>query len=174
MIKTKWLIIIILVGSFTGCHGERILSSILFSYYCGDESRVGQFIYERVGLGGEYFLLIPNDKSKVNYHFLVDDSTMLDKALLEQDYIFSEYMELVPLSIIGPIHSIETSVFRRSDDKLLGKSVSLHNGKGWFAEMDVLGQSRGDSCPKGYDKRRGVDEVSSMHATLSSNIFYKR
>ena len=169
-----WSVTIIVVGSFVGCNGDRVLSNYLFEQYCNEEGRTGQFIYERVALGKEYFIPIPKDPRKVNQHFVVDDNFMMDKALLEQNYAFSKYSEVIPLSTIGPISSIETSVIRKKDSKLLGKSVSLSNRQGWLAERNILGQNEGDSCPRGYNKNTGSHEDSLLHATLIKNIFYRK
>ena len=169
-----WITIIIIVGSFATCNGDRMYSDYLFEQYCNEEGRTGQFIYERVGLGEEYFLPIPKDPRKVNFHFIVDDNLMMDKALLEKDYVFSKYSEVMPLSTIGPITSLETSVTRRRDGELLGKSVSLFNSQGWLAERNILGQNEGDSCPRGYNKNTGSYEDSLLHATLIKNIFYRK
>mgnify|MGYP003636482341 CR=1 FL=1 len=167
------IIIFIIVGSFVGCNGDRILSNYLFEYYCNEKGRTGQFIYERVGLGEEYFIPIPKDPRKVNFHFIVNGNFMMDKALLEKDYIFSKYSEVIPLSSIGPISSIETSVTRKSDNKVLGKSISLSNRQGWLAERNVLGQNEGDKCPREYNKQKESYESSLLHATLIKNIFYR-
>lgn len=168
------LLVIVLLGAIPACHGDRILSEYLFEKYCNEEGRVGQFIYERVGLGDEYFIPIPKDPRKVNFHFIVDDNLMIDKSLLEQDYVFSKYSEVTPLSVIGPISSLETSVTRRHDNKLLGKSVSLSNRQGWLAERNILGLNEGDSCPRGYDKSTGSHKASLLHATFIKNLFYRK
>ncbi len=167
-------IIIIVVGSFVGCYGDRILSNYIFEQYCNEEGRTGQFIYERVALSDEYFIPIPKDPRKVNFHFIVDDNLEMDKTLLEKDYVFSKYKEAIPLSSIGPIFSIETSVTRKSDNKVLGKSISLANRQGWLTQRNILGQSPSDSCPRGYDKNTGSHEDSLLHATLAKNIFYRK
>jgi len=165
--------IFIIVGSFVGCYGDATYSNYLFEQYCNEEGRTGQFIYERVGLGEEYFIPIPKDPREINQHFVVDGNSMMNKALLEQKYAFSKYSEVKLLSSIGPIYSIETSVIRKSDNKLLGKSVSLNNRKGWLAERNVLGQNEGDKCPREYNKQKESYESSLLHATLIKNIFYR-
>jgi hypothetical protein len=168
------IIIFIIVGSFVGCYGDKLLSDYVFEQYCNEEGRTGQFIYERVSLDDEYFIPIPNDPRKVNFHFIVDDNFMMDKARLEKDYVFSKYSEVIPLSSIGPISSIETSVTRKSDNKVLGKSISLSNRQGWLAQQSILGQSYSDICPRGYNKSIGVSEGGLLHATLFENIFYRK
>lgn len=165
--------IFIIVGSFVGCYGDAIYSNYLFEQYCNEEGRTGQFIYERVGLGDEYFIPIPKDPRKANFHFIVDDNFMMNKSLLEKDYVFSKYSEAILLSTIGPITSRETSVTRRSDNKVLGKSVSLSNRQGWLARRNILGQNQSDRCPRGYDKNTDMSEDSVLHATLITNIFYR-
>ena len=168
-----WITIIIIVGSFATCNGDRMYSDYLFEQYCNEEGRTGQFIYERVGLSEEYFIPIPQDPRKINQHLVVDDNLMMDKALLEKDYIFSKYREVMPLSTIGPISSIETSIIRRSDNKLLGKSVNLSNRQGWLAERNILGQNSGDWCPRGYDKNKAIHKYSQLHSTLIRSVFYR-
>ncbi|CAM4156675.1 hypothetical protein [Shewanella aquimarina] len=164
----------LIAGSFIGCYGDRVISNLLFENYCSEEGRTGQYIYERVGLGEEYFLSIPKDPREVNFHFVVDSSLMINRELLEKDYIFSDYQESIPLSIIGPVYSLETSVIRKSDGKLLGKSISLFNSQGWLAELNILGQNEGDSCPRGYDKELNASEIGSLHSTLYKKIFYRK
>lgn len=163
---------LIMVVSLSSCSIDRMRSERLFEQYCNEDGRVGQFIYERVALGEEYFIPIPEDPRKINQHFVVDGKRMMNKALLEQEYAFSKYSEVKLLSTIGPIYSIETSVIRRSDDKLLGKSVSLNNRQGWLAERNILGQNEGDICPSYYNKEKNSYEASLLHATLIKNIFY--
>lgn len=166
------LIAIVTVSNLSACAIDRIRSERLFEQYCNEEGRVGQFIYERVALGEEFFVPIPKDPRKINQHFVVGNG-MMDKALLEQKYVFSKYSEVKLLSSIGPIYSIETSVIRKSDNKLLGKSVSLNNRKGWLAESNVLGQNEGDKCPREYNKQKESYESSLLHATLIKKIFYR-
>ncbi|MBO1273676.1 hypothetical protein J3L11_18785, partial [Shewanella sp. 4t3-1-2LB] len=79
-----WFLILI-VGSFTGCYGDRIISDLLFESYCNEYGRTGQFIYERVGLGEDYFIPIPKDPREVNEHFVVDGILMMNKTILDQD-----------------------------------------------------------------------------------------
>ena len=170
------VIAIVTISSLSACvthFSERARSEQLFEQYCHEEGLVGQFIYERVVLDEKYFVPIPKDPREINQHFVVDANRMMDKALLEQEYTFSKYSEVKLLSKIGPIYSIETSVIRRSDNKLLGKSVSLFNSQGWLAEQKVLGPNEGDSCPRGYDKNTDTSEYSLLHATLIKNIFYR-
>ena len=74
MRKFVWLTVIIIIGSFVGCNGDRILSNYLFEQYCNEEGSTGQFIYEQVGLGEEYFIPMPDkpeEKWKVNQRYVI-------------------------------------------------------------------------------------------------------
>ncbi|NQY37915.1 MAG: hypothetical protein HRT37_23770, partial [Alteromonadaceae bacterium] len=75
-----WITIIIIVGSFATCNGDRMYSDYLFEQYCNEEGRTGQFIYERVGLGEEYFMPIPKDEvelRRVYNGFFIDEKKLL-------------------------------------------------------------------------------------------------
>lgn len=177
MRKFVWLTVIIIIGSFVGCNGDRILSNYLFEQYCNEEGSTGQFIYEQVGLGEEYFIPMPDkpeEKWKVNQRYVIGENSLIDKIKLEQHFIIGKYKESELLSQIGPIVSRKTSVIRKRDNKLLGKSVSLVNRLGWLNLLSILGQSSREYCPKGYDRDKGLSEDEQLHATLIKNIFYRK
>jgi hypothetical protein len=54
-------IVLIIVTSLSACVTQW-RSEYLFEQYCNEEGRVGQFIYERVALGEEFFRPIPTDE----------------------------------------------------------------------------------------------------------------
>jgi len=175
MKKISWIIIVFIVGSFTACNGDRIIAEFLFEKYCNEEGRTGQFIYERVGLGDEYFIPIPKDERdlvRVNDQYFIDDKKLLiDKHRLMQDFILSPQKQIV-LSEIGPIYSYEYTIIRKSDGKVLSKSVSLLNKKGWLSRQSILGMTVGDTCPK-YKDTLGRFVAKSDHFDLLRNTFYK-
>jgi hypothetical protein len=75
------------------------------------------------------------------------------------------------LSRIGPIYSFEKNIIRKSDGKVLSKSVSLLNKKGWWSRQSVLGMTVGDSCPE-YKSSSG-NILKTDHADVLKNTFYK-
>jgi hypothetical protein len=170
-----WFIVIIIVGSFTAFNGDRFLSDYLFEKYCNEEGRTGQFIYERVPLGEEYFIPIPKDEReliRVDNGFFIDDKKLLiDKHHLLQSFIINT-MEKTMLSRIGPIYTYETTIVRKSDGKVLSKAVSLLNKKGWWSRKSVLGFTVGDSCPKYKSKSGNI--LKSDHSDVLRNTFYKK
>lgn len=168
-----WSIIILILGSFVACNGDRVISEHLFEKYCNEEGRTGQFIYERVGLGEEYFIPIPEEKWKTNQHYIIDGNLLINKKRLEQDFIIGKYKESKLISQIGPIFSRNTSITRKRDNKLIGKSISLVNRLGWWNLLSILGQSSREYCPSGYDPNSGLSEDEQLHATLIKNIFYR-
>lgn len=89
----KWLFIIVLVGSYPSCYWDYHLSDYLFEQYCNEEGRTGQFIYERVPLGEEYFRPIPKggvELRRVDNGFFINERKLLiDKHRLIQDFTIS-------------------------------------------------------------------------------------
>lgn len=174
MNKFKWIPLIIIVGSFVGCYGDMAISNLLFKKYCNEEGRTGQFIYERVPLGEEYFRPIPKggvELRRVDNGFFINERKLLiDKHHLLQSFIINT-MEKTMLSPIGPIYTYETTIVRKSDGKVLSKAVSLLNKKGWWSRKSVLGFTVGDSCPK-YKNSSG-NILKSDHSDVLRNTFYK-
>ena len=170
-----WTIIIIVVGGFSACNGDRIISKYLFEQYCNEEGRIGQFIYERVGLDEEYFIPIPKDEvelRRVDKGFFIDENKLLiDKHRLMLDFNINT-MKKTMLSRIGPIYSYETTIVRKSDGKVLSKAVSLLNKKGWWSRKSILGMTVGDSCPQ-YRDITGLVVTKSDHSDVLRNTFYK-
>lgn len=169
-----WFFLVIAV-SFTGCWGDRVLSNLLFDRYCNEDGRTGQFIYERVGLGDEYFIPIPKDRRElahVDFGFFIDDRKLL---INEQRFMQDFQINWVKtnLSHIGPIYIQEQNIVRKSDGSVLSKSVNIHNQKGWLAKGVILGITDRDSCPK---RKNEYDQLvySSSHHGLVRNTFYKK
>jgi hypothetical protein len=176
MNKFKWIPLIIIVGSFVGCYGDAAVSNLLFKKYCDEDGRTGQFIYERVPLAEEYFKPIPFTKEGVALHFdrgflIGQDKLLIDKGRLIQDFNISAQKQTT-LSRIGPIYSYEYTIVRKSDGKILSKSVSLLNKKGWLSRQSILGMTVGDTCQK-YKNPKGLYSSKSAHTGLIKNTFYK-
>lgn len=168
-----WILLVLIMGSYSACHWDYHLSKYLFKQYCEEEGRIGLFIYEKVELDDEYFMPFPKDKDPrdLDQRFVVGDNLMINKERLEQSYILGKYRKTEPISDIGPILSVETLVFRKSDNKLIGKSVHLANRLGWWINSSKLG-IRTDSCPSGYDSH-GNSQSGLLHHRLVKEIFLK-
>lgn len=126
-------IVIVVMSSLTACSSiERIRSESLFEQYCNEEGRVGQFIYERVALGEEFFRPIPADGIELRridsiYYIYIDgEKLLIDENRFNKGYTLSFWKKTM-LSPTGPIYSLETTIVRKSDGKLLSKAVSLSN-----------------------------------------------
>ncbi len=167
-----WGIVMIVVGVFAACNGDRIYSEHLFEQYCNEEGRTGQFINERVGLADEFFRDIPSKTLGIEIeYFLNDKKHLIDEVKFHEHYI-EKYKVENRLSFIGPIYSYESSVLRKSDGKILGKAVSLVNKKGWFSETALLWINVGTTCPR-HKAEDGTYLANSDHITLINKIFHK-
>ena len=160
---------LVLVSSISACSSiERIRSESLFEQYCNEEGRVGQFIYERVALGEEFFKPIPADEIELRRldkgYYINDRKLLIDKEVFNQVYTLNSLKKTV-LSDVGPIHSFETTIVRKSDGKVLSKAVSLRN---------MLGQTRGNYPIYGVYCRQGRDvKGRAPHQKESFNIIDK-
>jgi hypothetical protein len=158
---------LVLVSSLGACSSiERIRSESLFEQYCHEEGRVGQFIYERVALSEEFFRPIPKALGHVDdYGYFINDRKLLiDKERFNQVYTLNSLKKTV-LSEVGPIHSFETTIVRKSDGKVLSKAVSLRN---------MLGQTRGKYPTYGVHYRQDLDiKGISLHNKEHSNLIDK-
>lgn len=71
---------------FIGClylvfFGDYHVSNYIFKQYCADKNLVGQFIHERKGLSGEFFMQVPlNDVElrKIDKGFFIDEKKVTD------------------------------------------------------------------------------------------------
>ena len=173
----KWLFIIVLVGSYPACSWDAHLSNYLFEQYCNEEGRTGQFIYERVGLGEEYFIPIPFTKEGVELHFdnrflIAEGRLLIDKHQLMKDFFINKNSQVL-LSNIGPIYSYESVIIRKRDGKILSKAVSLGNSLGWFARSQRnFFSGGGEYCPHPKDER-GHSVSNTDKYSLIKNTFYK-
>ena len=160
-------ITLILISSLSACVTQW-RSEYLFEQYCNEEGRVGQFIYERVALGEEYFRPIPTDEVELRRvdkgYYINDRKLLIDKEIFNQVYTLNSFKKTV-LSDVGPIHSFETTIVRKSDGKVLSKAVSLRN---------MLGQTRGKYPIYGVYCRQGLDVKGiSLHNKEHSNLIDK-
>jgi hypothetical protein len=174
MKKIIWITLMVIIGGYTTCQWDHYLSKYLFEKYCNEEGRVGLFIYEQVGLNKEYFMPFPVDKEPrdLDRRFIFGENLMINKERLEKDYIFDVYKS-IPLSEIGPITSIETSVIRKSDKKILSKAVSIRSRKGWFSRIFSFGYAS-ETCPPSWrESGFDVSEYSELHNTIIKKTFNK-
>jgi len=164
---------LVLVSSLTACSSiERIRSDSLFEQYCHEEGRVGQFIYERVALSEEFFRPIPTDVrelDRIEKSYYIDERNLLiDKVRFKQSYTVN-YWGKAMLSLIGPIHTMESTIVRKSDGKVLSKAVSLLNMQGKIRKhLPVYGVT----CPTGRDIK-GHPLSNKHHFNLIENTFFK-
>jgi len=158
-----------LVSSLTACSSiERIRSESFFEQYCNEDGRVGQFIYERVALDEKFFRPIPTDEVELRRvdkgYYINDRKLLINKEVFNQAYTLNSFKKTV-LSDVGPIHSFETTIVRKSDGKVLSKAVSLRN---------MLGQTRGKYPIYGVYCRQGRDVKGiSFHNKEHSNLIDK-
>lgn len=173
LVSAKVSIAVILIGSLSACAIERMRSEQLFDQYCNEEGRVGQFIYERVALSEKYFRPIPTDQRELdriaNSFYTDDDKFLIDKQHFMRSYTLN-YLKRKELSSIGPIYSVESTIVRRSDGKVLSKSVSLLNKRGQTSKYFPV---QGVYCQTGRDSK-GNHLSTSHHFDLIKNTFYKQ
>ncbi|TPH14226.1 hypothetical protein [Litorilituus lipolyticus] len=165
-------IVLIIITSLSACvsqwHSEH-----LFDKYCNEEGRVGQFIYERVALGEEFFRPIPTDEAellRIDYRFYINDKKLLiDKEYFQKYYTFNNRERKV-LSSTGPIYSVETTVVRKSDGKVLSKAVSLINMLDKTSKHFAV---EGVTCPTGRDIE-GFSLFNKNHRNLIEKTFFSK
>lgn len=163
---------LVLLSSLAACSSiERMRSESLFEQYCNEEGRVGQFIYERVALGEEFFRPIPTNGVELrrvdNGYYIEGKTLLIDKEIFSQVYDLIS-LKKIRLSDVGPIDSYETTIVRKSDGKVLSKAVSLRN---------MLGQTRGRFPIQGVYCRPGRDVKGrslfyKQHMNLIENTFF--
>ena len=127
-------IVVVVMSSLAACSSiEKMRSDSLFEQYCHEEGRVGQFIYERVALEGEFFRPIPTDEVELrriaNSYYIDNKKLLIDKERFKQSYT-RDFLKRVEISSVGPIYSVESTLVRKSDGKVLSKAVSLLNMQG--------------------------------------------
>ena len=173
--KKTWILLLVIACSYTACHWDYYLSNYLFEKYCNEDGRTGLFVYEKVQLGDEYFMPFPKDKDPFNLdsRFVVGDNLMINRERFDRDFVLDVYKDVL-LTNIGPINAVETSVIRISDQKLLGKAISLNNGKGWwYREIESFGQQTVKTCPSGRDEK-GFSYYRRAHKALIKKVFSRQ
>ena len=174
-LSAKVAIAIILIGSLSACAIERMRSEHLFEQYCNEEGRVGQFIYEHVALGDEYFRDIPTDQRKLDrigkgyYLYNEGKKLLINKQRFKQSYITND-LKKVMISPIGPIYSVESTIVRKLDGKVLSKAVSLLNMRGQTRGYFPV---EGVTCPTGRDSK-GSSLYYESHTSLIQNTFFEQ
>ncbi|KGJ88619.1 hypothetical protein [Colwellia psychrerythraea] len=163
-----------LVSSLAACSNiEKMRSDSLFEQYCNEEGRVGQFIYERVALGEEFFRSIPTDireLDRIENSFYIDNKKLLiDKESFMDSYTIN-YLKRTELSSVGPIYSVESTLVRKSDGKVLSKAVSLLNKRGKTSKIFPV---QGVYCQTGRDNK-GNHLSTKHHFDLVENTFFKK
>jgi len=172
MSKKQWVVLIFILGIYPICKWDYYLSNYLFKQYCADADHIGLFVYEKVQLDDKYFMPFPKDTDRrdLDRRFIVGDNLIINRERFDKDYIFNVYKR-VPLSNVGPIVAIETSVIRKNDKKLLGKAVSLASGKGWwYRKIASFGQPTSDTCPSGRDENH-FPRYRLTHYALIKEVF---
>lgn len=164
------LLLLVFFG-YAACRWDYHVSKYIFEKYCN--GLVGVFIYEKVGLGHEYFVPIPGGKDPRNLdpRFIFDDNLLLNRERLEQDYSYVVH-KATPISQIGPVDSIASSITRKRDGELLSQVVSAVTQLGWWAEFWSFGYGD-ESCPKGRDVS-GVSIRAKNHDSILRSTFFKK
>lgn len=146
------------------------VSNYMFEKLCNDPEKIGMFVYEQVELGSEYFMSFPEeiDERDLDRRFVFEDNLMLNRERFEENYelIVNEY---IPVSEIGPIGLVATSVIRKSDGQILGKAVSAGNQQGWLNRLGALEGIPGVSCPTGRDEY-GFSKNRKNHDNLLKEV----
>jgi len=169
--KTLVFVFLTFVG-YVGCFWDRYTSDYIFKKYCSE--KVGVFVYERVGIGNEYFSFNSENSKRddIDKRFLFDKDIILNRNKFEKDYIYKAY-ESLPISKIGPVNLIKSSVVRRDDGKLLSEAVSVVTKRGWLAQLYSFGYAY-DQCPT-KKRTSGSEENEHMrnHRHLLRKTFYR-
>ena len=167
------IITILAVSSLCACVSDRARSEKLFEQYCNEEGRVGLFIYERVALGKEYFRQIPTDVRELRQldkdFYINDKKLLIDKQHFKQSYTLNNRKRTI-LSSVGPIYSVETTIVRKSDGKVLSKAVSLLN---MLDKASKYFPVEGVSCRVGRDSK-GYPYSVKEHRNLIEKTFFKQ
>ncbi len=170
--NTKFIqltITLILISSLSACV-TRWHSDYLFEQYCNDEGRIGQFIYEQVELGPEFFRARPTDQRKLTLldtrFYINDEKLLIDKEYFLKYYTFTNRERKV-LSSSGPIYSVETTIVRKSDGKVLSKAVSLLNMRDQTSKYFA---PQADTCPTGRDVK-GFSLFNKNHRNIIEKTF---
>lgn len=144
-------------------------SSYIFKKEC--DSNSGLYIYEKVKLNDSY-INKNQDTSDKNFdpRYIINNKRV-DKEKLENEYDIQFFSKRV-LSKIGPIESIETSITRVSDNKLLGKAVSVRSRQGWLYRLASFGYGY-EQCPTKYrESGESMNEHMKNHMNILKSTFY--
>jgi hypothetical protein len=174
MSKKQWIVLILILGIYPACKWDYYLSNYLFEQYCTDPDRIGLFVYEKAQLGDEYFMPFPKDKEPrdLDPRFIFGENLMINRERFDEDFIFNVYKK-VPISSIGPINAEETSVIRKSDQKVLGKAVSAANAQGWLNQFGLIGGFPGVYCPAGRDENHFPRSRLAHYALVKETFTYQ-
>ena len=172
-VKHIRIVIVLIIITSLGFCVTQWRSEYLFEQYCNEEGRVGQFIYEREALGEEFFRSIPTDETqllRIDKLFYINDKRLLiDKDYFLKSYILN-YQERKVLSSTGPIYSVETTVVRKYDGKVLSKAVSLVNMLDKTSKYFAV---EGVTCPTGRDIK-GFSFFNKNHRNLIEKTFFSK
>ena len=169
--KTTWSVFILIVFSYVGCSWDYFVSDYIFKQHCKED--VGVFIYERVELDDAYFnpFLPGTPEKSLDLRFVFGENRLLDKGTFDREYDLEMFKKIL-VSDIGPVYLIQTSITRLSDNKLLSKSVSVRNEKGWLAKLTSFGYAY-DQCPTRHRKSGSdMNEHMRNHFALVKSTFY--
>lgn len=164
--------VVLIIAAYLVLRWDYHLSSYMFNKICNDPERIGIFVYEHVSLGSNYFEKIENDiNGIVGRRYMLDDESILKKDAMSSEYIIN-FRESEQHSKIGPVVIDRSTIYRRSDGKLLGEAVSVVSLKGWFAQVGTLSGTARIHCPGGQDDR-GFWNYLKPHNELVRNVFDK-
>lgn len=142
MKKRLWVPMLIIAVTYAALRWDYHVSKYMFEKICSDPDRVGLFIYERIELKDEYLMSILSEeeirKKNINQWLILTDDLMIDKDFFDEKYTIKAY-EWIKVSDVGPINLVQSSVIQNSDNKVLGKAVSVSNGLGWLNKVGSWG-----------------------------------
>ena len=165
----------VLVFGYLGLLGEFHLSKYLFKQYCEEKGRTGAFIYEKVALPAAFFVPETQAYKKSVFSddsFVLDETATINREIFNRYYRVDYYKEKI-LSKVGPIYSVDTTITRLSDQKVLSKASSLNNKLGWLSRyLSKAFTSNGQTCPSG--RKNGRVLFIQEHNDLIKNAFIKR
>lgn len=169
----KWALgLFVLMAIYLVLRWDYHASNYIFDRYC--ESETGSFIHEKVELDQQYFIPIDQVENikKVSSSLVFENQYVLNEKKFEIEYTVL-LLKRSQVSALGPIYSMESSIFRKADGKLLSKAVSANNQMGWFAQW--VGQhfpGFGKVCPSEKGPRVGSPS-GFHHSNLIKDTFIK-
>jgi hypothetical protein len=150
---------------------DRDLAEVYFEELCGDESRYGISVYEKVSLSEDYLdRLYDFGARSAEYDTLyIEDGVRLSDSKFNENFIFV-FRERSEINPVGPILQHRSYVIRKYDGKLLGESITYVNGTGWFNNIWSVDGGPAKYCEPGQNDV-GVSNNNIPHATLIRSIF---